>query len=192
MNRNLASAANVAQTWSRSPMTLANSWTWSLGASSCTATFIPVYKPTLPDSEGGAELARRHRDGGLAAVGLLAWVAVCKYLDHLPLYRIKQIAARQGVPLARSTPGEWIQCARRRAVDGRVRQSDQPRWCACARFPQKLARPSDGRRLLGLALFTAGPTGLACLAHIRRKFFDVHAASGSSMAEEALRRIAQF
>lgn len=47
-------------------------------------------------------------DGGLAAVGLLAWIAACKYLDHLPLYRIEQIAARQGVPLARSTLGEWI------------------------------------------------------------------------------------
>ena len=42
------------------------------------------------------------------------------------------------------------------------------------------------------ALFTAGPTELACLAHIRRKFFDVHAASGSPVAEEALRRIAQL
>ena len=41
-------------------------------------------------------------DGGMAAVGLLAWIAVCKYLDHLPLYRIEQIAARDGVPLARS------------------------------------------------------------------------------------------
>jgi transposase len=47
-------------------------------------------------------------DGGLAANGLLAWVATCKYLDHLPLYRIEQIAARQGVPLARSTLAEWI------------------------------------------------------------------------------------
>jgi transposase len=37
-------------------------------------------------------------DGGMAAVGLLAWIAACKYLDHLPLYRIEQIAARQGVP----------------------------------------------------------------------------------------------
>jgi transposase len=46
-------------------------------------------------------------DGGVAAVGLLAWIAACKYLDHLPLYRIEQIAARQGVPLARSTLGEW-------------------------------------------------------------------------------------
>jgi transposase len=47
-------------------------------------------------------------DGGMAAVGLLAWIAACKYLDHLPLYRIEQIAARQGVPLARSTLAEWI------------------------------------------------------------------------------------
>ena len=47
-------------------------------------------------------------DGGLAAVGLLAWIAACKYLDHLPLYRIEQIAARQGVPLARSTLADWI------------------------------------------------------------------------------------
>lgn len=34
-----------------------------------------------------------------AAIGLLAWIAACKYLDHLPLYRIEQIAARRGVPL---------------------------------------------------------------------------------------------
>ncbi|RSZ55062.1 IS66 family transposase, partial [Massilia atriviolacea] len=42
------------------------------------------------------------------------------------------------------------------------------------------------------ALLTAGPTELACLAHIRRKFFDVHAASGSPVAEEALWRIGQL
>lgn len=44
----------------------------------------------------------------MAAVGLLVWIAVCKYLDHLPLDRIEQIAARDGVPLARSTLGDWI------------------------------------------------------------------------------------
>ena len=42
-------------------------------------------------------------DGGMAAPGLLAWVATSKYLDHLPLYRLEQIAARQNVSLARST-----------------------------------------------------------------------------------------
>ena len=47
-------------------------------------------------------------DGGMTAPGLLAWVAVSKYADHLPLYRIEQIGARQGVPLARSTLAEWI------------------------------------------------------------------------------------
>jgi transposase len=47
-------------------------------------------------------------DGGKAAPGLLAWVAVSKYVDHLPLYRIEQIGARQNVPLARSTLGAWV------------------------------------------------------------------------------------
>lgn len=40
------------------------------------------------------------------------------------------------------------------------------------------------------AMFTDGPVELACLAHIRRKFFDVHAAGGSPIAHEALQRIA--
>ncbi len=47
-------------------------------------------------------------DGGMAAPGLLAWVATSKYLDHLPLYRLEQIAARQDVTLVRSTLSEWI------------------------------------------------------------------------------------
>lgn len=47
-------------------------------------------------------------DGGLAAPGLLAWVLVSKYLDHLPLYRQVQIAARQDVPLALSTLADWV------------------------------------------------------------------------------------
>lgn len=47
-------------------------------------------------------------DGGMAAVGLLAWVMISKYLDHLPLYRLEQIAARNGVTLSRSTLAEWV------------------------------------------------------------------------------------
>jgi transposase len=47
-------------------------------------------------------------DGGLAAVGLLAWVIIGKYLDHLPLYRLERMAARDGVTLARSTLAEWV------------------------------------------------------------------------------------
>jgi transposase len=183
-------------------------------------------------------------DGGLAAVGLLAWVAACKYLDHLPLYRIEQIAARQGVPLARSTLAEWV---------GRVGVALQPladrladllrqRSCLHAdETPVRQLDPGSGKTrhaylwayrsnvldagppvvvfdyqasragvhartfLQGWrghlmvddyagykALFAQGPIELACLAHIRRKFFDVHAASGSAVAAEALRRIAQL
>ena len=47
-------------------------------------------------------------DGGMAATGLLSWVAVSKTLDHLPLYRIAQIAARDGVTLPISTLAEWV------------------------------------------------------------------------------------
>jgi transposase len=47
-------------------------------------------------------------DGGMAAVGLLIWVLIGKYLDHLPLYRLEQIAARDGVILSRSTLAEWV------------------------------------------------------------------------------------
>ena len=39
-------------------------------------------------------------DGGMAAPGLFTWVTVSKFMDHLLLYRLEQIAARSQVPLA--------------------------------------------------------------------------------------------
>ena len=33
---------------------------------------------------------------------------------------------------------------------------------------------------------------VACLAHVRRKFFDIHLAQGSAIAKEALERIAEL
>lgn len=47
-------------------------------------------------------------DGGMATAGLLTWVAVSKFVDHLPLYRVEQIAGRAGVNLSRSTMAEWV------------------------------------------------------------------------------------
>lgn len=183
-------------------------------------------------------------DGGMAAVGLLAWVAASKYLDHLPLYRIEQIAARQGVPLARSTLADWI---------GRIGVALQPLADRLAELlrqqdclhadetPVRQLDPGSGKTrhaylwayrsgvhdegppivvfdyqtsragaharafLQGWrghlmvddytgykAMFANGPTELACLAHIRRKFFDVHAVGGSPVAEQALQRIAKL
>ena len=42
------------------------------------------------------------------------------------------------------------------------------------------------------ALFQQGITELACLAHARRKFFDLHAANQHPIAAEALQRIAEL
>ena len=47
-------------------------------------------------------------DGGITSIGLLVWLIIGKYLDHLPLYRLEQIAARSGVNLSRSTLAEWV------------------------------------------------------------------------------------
>lgn len=183
-------------------------------------------------------------DGGLAAPGLLAWVAVSKYTDHLPLYRLEQIAARQGVPLARSTLAAWIgqigvalqplserlaQLLRERtclhADETPVRQLDpgQGKTRAAYLWAYRSNDLEPGARIVVFdyqtgragaharaflagwqgalmvddyvgykALFAAGVTELACLAHVRRKFFDLHAANASPIAAEALRRIAQL
>jgi transposase len=44
----------------------------------------------------------------MAALGLLTWVMISKFLDHRPLYRLEQIAARDGVILSRSTLADWV------------------------------------------------------------------------------------
>lgn len=43
-----------------------------------------------------------------AGPGLLSHVMVSKYLDHQPLYRQCQIAARENVDLSESTMGDWV------------------------------------------------------------------------------------
>lgn len=42
------------------------------------------------------------------------------------------------------------------------------------------------------ALFASGITELGCMAHARRKFFELHAANQSPIAEEAVRRIGEL
>ena len=45
---------------------------------------------------------------GLAAPGLLAYVIVSKYCDHLPLHRLERILERHGIDIARSTMCDWM------------------------------------------------------------------------------------
>jgi transposase len=45
---------------------------------------------------------------GLPGAGLLAYLIVSKYFDHLPLHRLEAILARQGYRVARSTMCDWM------------------------------------------------------------------------------------
>jgi transposase len=66
---------------------------------------------------GGPQIATAEKplspiEKGLAAPGLLAYVIVSKYGDHLPLHRLEKILQRHGIEIARSTMCDWAaQCA---------------------------------------------------------------------------------
>jgi transposase len=47
--------------------------------------------------------------GGYASAGLLAWIAISKYVDHLPLYRLEQMSERWGAQISRRTMSDWIE-----------------------------------------------------------------------------------
>lgn len=47
-------------------------------------------------------------EGGIPTKATVAHVLVSKYADHLPLYRLAQIFARQGIELDRSTLADWV------------------------------------------------------------------------------------
>ena len=68
----------------------------------------PQYACRACESVTAAPIPPAVIDGGMAAVGLLTWVMISKFLDHLPLYRLEQIAARDGVILSRSTLADWV------------------------------------------------------------------------------------
>lgn len=181
-------------------------------------------------------------DGGMAAVGLYVWILIGKYLDHLPLYRLEQIAARDRVILSRSTMAEWVgrigvtlqPLADRlaelllerdvlHADETPVAQLDPGRgktkraylWAyrsnvletgppivvfdyqtsRAGRHAQEFLSGWQGSLMVDdfagyKMIFTQGVTELGCLAHARRKFFDLNEAQASPIAQEALRRIA--
>ena len=54
-----------------------------------------------------AELPERVIDKGIPGAGLLALILTGKYMDHLPLYRQKQIFARENIQIPSSTIEGW-------------------------------------------------------------------------------------
>ena len=186
-------------------------------------------------------------DGGMAAPGLLAWVVINKYLNHLPLYRLEQIAAREQVILSRSTLAEWVgrtgvalqpladqlkwhllqgntlhadesPVAQLEPGNGKTRKAylwayrsnnldPGPRIVVfdyqtsrSGRHAQDFLQNWQGHLLVDdyggyKALFSREQSPcieLACWAHARRKFFDLHQANNSPMAFEALQRIGEL
>ena len=64
-------------------------------------------------AEGGPQIATAEKplspiEKGLAAPGLLSYVIVSKYSDHLPLHRLEKIFQRHDIEIARSTMCDWM------------------------------------------------------------------------------------
>ncbi len=176
-------------------------------------------------------------------------MVIGKYLDHSPLYRLEQIASRNGVNLSRSTLADWVGqvgVALQPLVDRLIWHLLQGDTLLADETPMPQLDPGSGktkkaylwayrsndlqpgprmivfdyrsgrngqhaRAFLGdwrghlmvddysgyKQLFTKDSGGnacteLACLAHVRRKFFDLCQANQSPMAKEALERIAKL
>jgi len=47
--------------------------------------------------------------GGYASAGLLAWIAISKYVHHLPLYRLEQMSERWGARISRQSMADWVE-----------------------------------------------------------------------------------
>ena len=202
----------------------------------------PQYTCRSCETVSAASIPAAVIDGGLAAVGLYVWVLVGKYLDHLPLYRLEQIAARDQVILSRSTMAQWVgrigvalqpladrltELLLERSVlhadETPVAQLDPGKgkthraylWAyrsngletgppimvfdyqtsRAGRHAQDFLAGWQGHLMVDdfsgyKALFTQGVTELGCVAHARRKFFDLNTAQANPIALEALNRIA--
>jgi transposase len=64
-------------------------------------------------AEGGPQITVAEKplspiEKGLAAPGLLSYVIVSKYSDHLPLHRLERILERHDIDIARSTLCDWM------------------------------------------------------------------------------------
>lgn len=180
-------------------------------------------------------------DGGMASSGLFAWLIISKYVEHLPLYRLAHIAARQGVSLSRSTLAEWVgrigvalqplvdrlvellllrgvlhadetpvaqlepgSGKTRRAYLWVYRSNDLEHGPPIVVFDYQTSRSGGHARSFPegwnghlmvddfagyKAIFGNDVIELGCLAHARRKYYELHEANQSPIAAEALRRI---
>jgi transposase len=73
---------------------------------------LPKYAcPKCRDGVASPPVPPKPIPGGIAGPGLVAYVLVGKFSDHLPLYRLEDILTRHGVHLSRSTLCDWVKNA---------------------------------------------------------------------------------
>jgi transposase len=73
---------------------------------------LPKYAcPKCRDGVVSPPVPHKPIPGGIAGPGLVSYVLVSKFADHLPLYRLEDILTRHGVFLARSTLCDWVRNA---------------------------------------------------------------------------------
>lgn len=176
-------------------------------------------------------------DKGLPTAGMLAHVAVSKFADHLPLYRLSGILGRSGLVIPPSTLGQWagetgvvlqpvVDALKDAVLTRRVLHADETPvamldpgagktkrayiWSYCTTvydaiqgvvydFAESRAG-QHARDFLGdwkgvlvcdnysgyKQLLTQGVVDAGCMAHSRRKFFDLYVNNKSQIAAAAL------
>ena len=73
---------------------------------------LPKYAcPKCRDGVASPPVPPKPIPGGIAGAGLVSFVIVSKFADHLPLYRLEDILTRHGVYLSRSTLCDWVRNA---------------------------------------------------------------------------------
>lgn len=68
----------------------------------------PKYAKEMDEGIIIAELPNRIIPKGIPGVGLLSHIIISKFMDHLPIYRIRKQLKRSGVELSESTINDWI------------------------------------------------------------------------------------
>jgi transposase len=73
---------------------------------------LPKYAcPKCRDGVASPPVPPKPVPGGIAGPGLVSFVLVSKFADHLTLYRLEDILFRHGVSLSRSTLCDWVRNA---------------------------------------------------------------------------------
>jgi transposase len=73
---------------------------------------LPKYAcPKCRDGVASPPVPPKPVPGGIAGPGLVSFVLVSKFADHLPLYRLEDILFRHGISLSRSTLCDWVRNA---------------------------------------------------------------------------------